>query len=165
MEVMTPEHPKWNEFTLMLDGPEGVNRQGDTWHCRNDLSGARAILESMGGFDLDASLQYFNDNGAACDCEILLNIDATSGESDAVENIIDWHERRGLEARPLTQADIEPGGILNPHPDSPQQKSEESKRLRDFHQRPAMYSDLEPDGRLSFEDGLLDDDDKGEIPI
>ena len=86
MEVMTPEHPKWDEFTLRLDGQEGVNRQGEgddmTWTCENDFTAARKILGTIEGVDVEASLQYFNDNGAACDCEILLNIDATSGESE-----------------------------------------------------------------------------------
>ena len=79
--VMTAEHERWEEFCERLGGPEGCNfreaEDGRTiWNCNGgtDKSLATAILEQMGGFDIPASLAYFEANGGYCDCEILFNV-------------------------------------------------------------------------------------------
>lgn len=64
-DVMTTEHPRWDEFIGRL---EGVECDGMT------LSNAESILQSMGGIDVAASLEYFRINGGYCDCEIRMNI-------------------------------------------------------------------------------------------
>jgi hypothetical protein len=80
MEILIPEHPRWEEFTSRLGGPEGCNFRdvGDDteWECDNTERRplATAILESMGGFDISRTLAYFTDHGG-CDCEILFNVD------------------------------------------------------------------------------------------
>lgn len=76
--VMTPEHPRWREFADRLGGPEGCDFKNNTWKCNNleDRPFATAILESMGA-DVEASLDYFYENGGHCDCEILFNVDRT----------------------------------------------------------------------------------------
>lgn len=79
--VMTPDHPSWAEFYERLSGPEGCNmkisaKDGLTFRCKggNDRSLATKILRDMGA-DVEASLDYFSDNGGFCDCEIIFNVD------------------------------------------------------------------------------------------
>ncbi len=77
--TMRPEHPLWEEFVDRMSGPEGVNfSQEDPddvktarWTCSGELRAARAILGTMEGVDMEASLAFF---GHYCDCEILLNL-------------------------------------------------------------------------------------------
>jgi len=87
MDVMTPDHPRWDEFKKRLDSPEGCDFRKDdsgetVWNCaggechggehNHDL--ATKILTDMGGFDIEASLEYFAQCGGYCDCEILFNV-------------------------------------------------------------------------------------------
>ncbi len=67
MELMTPKHPRWNEFIDILLGPRGcnvtVNDDEDewaTWECENNFRRTEAILESMGGFDVKASINHLH---------------------------------------------------------------------------------------------------------
>ena len=69
-EVMTLSHLRCGEFAERLASPECLNGDNKCW-CRGDHSYTIAILRDMGGFDLDASLEYFEKNGAGCDHEIL----------------------------------------------------------------------------------------------
>ena len=79
-EVMTPDNARWDEFVVRLEGPEGCNfhkdDEGDTlWTCKAKIERplARKLLEKM-GMDIEESLNYFNDHGGYCDCEILFNV-------------------------------------------------------------------------------------------
>lgn len=79
--VMTPDHRKWAEFYERLSGPKGCNfnvhpTKGLTFKCKGgeDRSMATKILRDMGA-DVEASLDYFSDNGGFCDCEIIFNVD------------------------------------------------------------------------------------------
>lgn len=78
--IMTPQHPRAAEFLEALTGPEGCNfRQVEgktTWDCGGgwDKSKSAAILVSMGGIDVAASLAYFDDHGGHCDCEVVFNV-------------------------------------------------------------------------------------------
>ena len=63
--VMTPDHPRWNEFFDALS--RAVICDGST---RN----ARHLLESMGGFDVGASLEALRHLNGRCDCEIVFQI-------------------------------------------------------------------------------------------
>jgi hypothetical protein len=82
LQIMTTKHPRWNEFTQRLGGPEGCNFHDDpatgqmAWTCEggSDKTLAAAILAKMGGIDVPASLEYFEENGGFCDCEILFNV-------------------------------------------------------------------------------------------
>lgn len=84
-KIMSPHNPRWDEFASRLEGEEGCDFkqkiEGDptsvTWKCGggNDKSFAKAILEKMGGIDIEETLKYFDRNGGYCDCEILFNID------------------------------------------------------------------------------------------
>ena len=88
-EIMMPGNERWYEFFCRLEGPEGCNFHKDendktVWKCwgGNDQRFARAILETMGGIDIDGSLAYFTKNGGHCDCEILFNVDPGPDEED-----------------------------------------------------------------------------------
>ena len=79
-EVMTPKHPRWEEFCNRLAGPEGCDFKkkpdGDaTWTCAggNDKTFATKILKAM-NMDVAASLAHFDEHGGHCDCEILFNV-------------------------------------------------------------------------------------------
>ena len=78
MKTMTPKHPRWNEFCVRLAGPEGCDfKDNHTWKCDNTSNRpfATAILKTMTEIDIAASMEYFDDNGGHCDCEILFNVD------------------------------------------------------------------------------------------
>lgn len=97
----------------------------------------------------DRVVEISVNTGAAQPTTTMAEICVQNNKIIPTEDIFDRHKKHGLTARPVTQADLEPGGILNP-----------------LTNRPAMYTDLTPNGKLSFEDGLFDaDDDKGDIPI
>ena len=81
IEIMTPKHPRWDEFYERLEGPEGCDFQEDsngkiTWKCGggNNRQKSKAILANM-GFDVQASLDYFTEHGGHWDCEILFNVE------------------------------------------------------------------------------------------
>ena len=81
MDIMTVRNDRWKEFTSRLGGPEGCNfREDEKGIMKFDCAGgtnkdkAAKLLTDMGGFDVDASLRYFENNGGHCDCEILFNV-------------------------------------------------------------------------------------------
>ena len=65
--IMTPEHPRWNEFCDQLEKLLG------RWGCSGDGLSRRLLIEM--GCNVEASLAFFRDNGGYCDCEVLLNVD------------------------------------------------------------------------------------------
>ena len=78
MELMTKEHPLWEQFFERLEGPEGCNftedkKENIEWKCKNDHAFTRKILTKMGNIDVENSLLYFSNHGGHCDCEILFN--------------------------------------------------------------------------------------------
>ena len=70
--VMTPRHKRWQEFYNLL--------ALQARHCAGtrDRPLAHAVLASMGGFDIKASLAYFDNHGGYCDCEIVLNMQVSA---------------------------------------------------------------------------------------
>ena len=82
LELMTPEHPLWEEFISRLEGPEGCDFKDDengdiVWKCAGgmDQTYAEKILKTMKNIDVESSLQFMRDNGGHCDCEIIFNVD------------------------------------------------------------------------------------------
>lgn len=75
-EIVRPGHPKWKDFVEKLE--ETCNfktvKGKTTWDCSGDLSFARTILEEMQDVDIERTLEWFEEHGGFCDCEILLNI-------------------------------------------------------------------------------------------
>jgi hypothetical protein len=90
MPLMTPKHPRWDEFCERLEGPEGchfrprLDQPGSTWTCAGgrDKTFAIQILTAMGfsSEDIAWSLQFFEVHGGFCDCEILFNVAAPAAE-------------------------------------------------------------------------------------
>jgi len=80
-EIMNPEHPRWDEFCERLEGPEGCDFKKDelgkvSWRCfgRYDKRYAKKIMREMKGIDIAKTVEYFNQLGGHCDCEILFNV-------------------------------------------------------------------------------------------
>lgn len=75
-EIMTPDHPRWEEFMEKLAGPDGCNLdpEKDTWECHHDFRFAKKILSSMPEIDVEESLLFFKRHGGYCDCEIGFNV-------------------------------------------------------------------------------------------
>lgn len=75
LAAMTPEHPRWREFLGRLDQALGGSSEG----CNGGddavaHEAARAILSTMPEVDLAASIDFFREHHAGCDCEIIVNI-------------------------------------------------------------------------------------------
>jgi Protein of unknown function (DUF2695) len=66
LEVLTTESNRWDEFAdrLLADG-----------RCDGDHRYAKQIMNEMGNIDIPASIEFFEEHGGYCDCEILLNVD------------------------------------------------------------------------------------------
>ena len=76
-ELMTPDCLRWDEFVKKLK--RKLNRSA----CNNDYSFSRKILTKMGDVDIDASIEFFKENGGHCDCEVILNtanVDGVGGK-------------------------------------------------------------------------------------
>lgn len=124
-DLMTPYHKKWREFIERLSGPEGINaRKVDgKWHhdcsAKPDFKHARAVLAAM-GFDerrIDRSVEYFQQHGGGCDCEIAMNVDAAMarrGKERLDAEMDDRHpflkSRRRAKARAKADAEEQPDG-------------------------------------------------------
>jgi hypothetical protein len=63
--TMTPDHPRWSELIARLEQVE---------RCARTTANARAIMESMGGIDVAASLEALRRLGGLCDCSILYDV-------------------------------------------------------------------------------------------
>jgi Protein of unknown function (DUF2695) len=62
LEILTPESPRWETFVEQLDA--AIAEHG----CASGTNKDNAV-------DLESSLDYFEDHGGYCDCEIILNVD------------------------------------------------------------------------------------------
>jgi hypothetical protein len=86
-EVLSVDHPLWEEFSRRLSGPEGCDfrfdaGKGYAWRCTHGDSRdlATAILRTMPGIDVEGTLAYFAARGCRCDCRIMF--DAAGEELD-----------------------------------------------------------------------------------
>jgi hypothetical protein len=80
-QILTLKHALWDEFANRLYGPEGCDVKGEgadmNWKCDGTFCNAISILTALAAdIDIPATLAYLRENGAYCDCEILLNIGA-----------------------------------------------------------------------------------------
>ena len=80
-DLMTPAHPRWEEFCSRLEGPEGCNfvtlEDGRvSWWCDHRYAAAFRLLREMGlpFVACYGSIEYFRSQGDHCDCEIVLNL-------------------------------------------------------------------------------------------
>jgi hypothetical protein len=81
-EIMTPEHPQWELFVVVLMGPRGCNfhkgKKGPNWTCDSRIERplTRAILKKwFPQIDIDETLAFFDSHGGLCDCEIIFNVE------------------------------------------------------------------------------------------
>ena len=81
MEILTKTHERFEAFCERLEGPEGCNFKEDengkiTWKCKGGKNKdfAEKILRTMEGIDVEGTLQYFEQHGGYCDCEIVFNV-------------------------------------------------------------------------------------------
>ncbi|HYA01973.1 MAG TPA: hypothetical protein VEI04_02535 [Syntrophobacteria bacterium] len=88
-EMLTPEHPLWDEFSHRLAGPEGCDfrfeaRRGYVWRCEhgNNKDLATAILRSFPGIDVEGTMAYFQARGCRCDCQIMFNAAGSEFEDE-----------------------------------------------------------------------------------
>jgi hypothetical protein len=65
--LMTPQHPRWNEFLAKLD---------QAALCRNTTEHAASVLAEMGDLDVERSLAVLRESGGRCDCEIVYGLGA-----------------------------------------------------------------------------------------
>jgi hypothetical protein len=96
MNVMSPAHPDWVAFWGVLSSRLTVRDEGGkpSWSCQHDYRHARAVLaDEWPKLDVEATLEFFREEGGYCDCEILLNV------SDAL-----WEEEVDLYGRGESQA-------------------------------------------------------------
>ena len=74
LEVLTPESAHWDKFAdrllriITADGCDGAQEP-------NVHRYAKQIMNEMGSVDIPASIEFFQEHGGYCDCEILLNVD------------------------------------------------------------------------------------------
>jgi hypothetical protein len=87
-EFLKPGSRRWKEFINVLSvvtNERNCDHHEGTIHdailVRSD---ARAIMQAMGGVDIDATLKYFDERGGFCDVEILWNctLDGIDSERD-----------------------------------------------------------------------------------
>ena len=76
IEPIMPRGDRWEEFLDRLCGPAYCNWKEESWTCHGDLRFTRALLVEMGLSTpaINVSLQYFQDHGGYCDCEVVLNV-------------------------------------------------------------------------------------------
>jgi hypothetical protein len=129
-EVLKPGSRRWKEFATVLgmviegrgcDNDKGLN-PGAPELVR---SGARAIMEIMGGVEVDATLKYFDEQGGFCDCEIRYNVDQGPGstEDDDGSRELTPDERRWFHAAEEAVKQFEPIRA----------KRDSQRRIRDAH--------------------------------
>ena len=69
LTIMRPEHPRWGEL---------LERLTQVARCNRTTEHTRAILESMGGIDVEASLLALHELHGYCDCSILFDLSPVS---------------------------------------------------------------------------------------
>jgi hypothetical protein len=79
-ELLTPDNVRWTGFcNLLIAALAGTGDDiSDTdlmRGCDNTLKQSEQILRAMGGVDVDLTLDYFEDRGGYCDCEVLFNVE------------------------------------------------------------------------------------------
>ena len=89
--MITPSHPRWDEFQERLAGDEGcgfMSADEDSWRCRHDHRYSRQILVQMGVEDPTLNLTLLAEQGGRCDCEILFNVADAPELAELVEDSV-----------------------------------------------------------------------------
>jgi hypothetical protein len=69
-DIMSTDHPRWDEFAERL-----IDCLPGPGFCDHSHRAATQIMAYMGNIDIPASIEFFEERGGYCDCEILLNVD------------------------------------------------------------------------------------------
>jgi hypothetical protein len=72
--IMGPDHPKWLEFRRKLAVAVG---RPVIHHCNSSFRQTNLLLRGPFGlteYEVLATLDFFENLGAWCDCEVLLNV-------------------------------------------------------------------------------------------
>jgi Protein of unknown function (DUF2695) len=67
-QTMTTGHPMWDRFA------DSIVTLLEAQECDNTLTISRELLVDMRIFDVDGSIEWLQDHGGFCDCEVLLNV-------------------------------------------------------------------------------------------
>ena len=74
-EVLNKKHKYWRGFIARLVGALDEHKNGKrVSFCHHDLRHTRKILVSLPNIDVEGSLEYLQENGGFCDCEVLMNV-------------------------------------------------------------------------------------------
>jgi hypothetical protein len=77
-EILTPKSNRWEAFTgALLHAVQANGCDSKTLHL------AEAIMADMDNVDVLGSIEYFEEHGGYCDCEVLMNVDDWSAISKA----------------------------------------------------------------------------------
>jgi len=68
--ILNTDNPRWDEFAQRL-----VDELPGPGCCDHSHRAAKRIMTDMGNINIPASIEFFEENGGYCDCEILLNVD------------------------------------------------------------------------------------------
>jgi len=98
-EILTETHPHWMELVMKLGMGLNLREENgkEKWDCDGDLSKAIKIMESMESIDIPATIDYLQNNGCSCDCEILNNVDTLSDDAKNfdINERLDYSPSRG----------------------------------------------------------------------
>ncbi|MBO0701480.1 MAG: DUF2695 domain-containing protein [Candidatus Dormibacteraeota bacterium] len=79
--LITPGHPRWDEFLERLTGPRALDVRNGGWSCTGSTAKrhSRRILLAMGlsPAAVAANLAFFERHGGYCDCEVWMNVESS----------------------------------------------------------------------------------------
>ena len=80
--IMTPQHPLWNEFALRLESVvakcDQSQKKPQTRHILHALNRNMQSAKAPGPLiDVEASLIWLEEQGGHCDCDVLLFVVGT----------------------------------------------------------------------------------------
>ena len=64
-EILTPKHKYWPTLCFKLDQLD----------CNHDLRHTIKILKSLPNIDVERTVDFLENHGGFCDCEVLMNVD------------------------------------------------------------------------------------------
>ena len=75
-EILTEKHSLWKGFIHRLDME--LHHKFDNGEmigkCNGDLCQSTKILKSLYNIDVDKTIEYFENKGGFCDCEVIMNV-------------------------------------------------------------------------------------------
>ncbi len=75
-DTVSGSHPMWENFTGAISDLLEARK------CDNHLTISRELLADMGRFDVEASIEWLQNHGGFCDCEVLMNVECGDPNCD-----------------------------------------------------------------------------------